>query len=245
MGNESKASRSEEFKRGFKDGLAICLGYVPIAFAFGVAATKLGFKFWLSEFMGALVYTASGQFSLLNLIQGGEELLFTYALTIFVVNCRYILLSLSLSQRLDKNMGVLERMAFGFFNTDEIFAVANGREGKLQAPYLFGIATLPFFGWTLGTAAGCLFTNIMPASVSAAMGIIVYAMYLAIVIPPAKTSKPIAFVLLISTIISVLLECNPLVRGALSPGWIIIICAVATSLIGAIFFPVEDGEGEE
>ena len=242
---DDNSTKSENgFKKGLKDGLPICLGYFPVAFAFGVAAVKTGLGLWLAWFMNTLLYTGSGQFAILNLIEGGEVILFTYALTIFVINCRYILLSLSLSQRLDPNMGIFKRMIFAFFNTDEIFAVATQQKGKLQAPYLFGIATLPCVGWMLGVIAGCLFTDIMPLSVSTAMGIIVYAMFIAIIVPAAKTSKPVLAIVSISILLSVIMECIPAIKNMLSSGWIIIICAVVASLIGAVLFPVNNEEEE-
>lgn len=232
------------FKKGFRDGFPICLGYFPIAFAFGVAAAKAGFTLWLAELMNALIYSGSGEFALLNLVKGGETLIFTYALTIFVINCRYILLSLSLSQRLDPKMNVFQRMIFSFFNTDEIFAIATRERGKLKAPYLFGIATLPYIGWLSGTIIGCLFTDLMPLSISSAMGIILYAMFVFTIVPPAKTSKPVLWVVIISVIISVILECTPFIVERISSGWIVIICTVVASLIGAVFFPIEDKEEE-
>ncbi len=230
------------FIKGLKDGVPISLGYFPVAFAFAVAATKLGFPIWLAELMDALVYTGSGQFAVLNLIQGGETALFMYALTIFAINCRYILLSLALSQRLDPSVGVLQRMVFGFFNTDEIFAVATQGKGKLKAPYLFGVATAPYIGWAIGSLIGCLFTDMMPVSVSMAMGIILYAMFIAIIVPAVKNSRPVLWIVLISIVLSFVMECNPFVRKFLSAGWIIIICAFVSSLIGAVLFPISDEE---
>lgn len=232
------------FKKGLKDGIAICLGYFPISFAFGVMAVQTGLKMWITEVMNALIYTGSGQLAILNLIRGGETVLFTYALTIFVVNCRYILLSLSLSQRLDPNMGTLQRMLFAFFNSDEIFAVAVQQRGKLKAPYLFGIATLPYIGWITGAILGCLFTDLMPDSIGKCLDMLVYAMYIAIIVPSMKKSKSVSWVVVISIILSVILECNTFVRSVLSPGWIIIICAVIASVVGAIAFPVKDEEEE-
>lgn len=232
------------FKKGVKDGFPIALGYFPVAFAFGVTATKVGFTLWLAELMDALLYTGAGQFALLNLIQGGETIILTYALTIFVINCRYILLSISLSQRLDPEMNVFQRLVFGFFNTDEIFAIATRESGKIKAPYLFGMATLPYISWLLGTLLGWMFTDIMPLSIGSAMGIILYAMFISLVVPPTKTSKPILTVVSISVVISVILECNSFVKERISSGWIVIICTIIASLIGAIFFPVKDEEEE-
>lgn len=239
------ANAAPRFKEGLKDGIPIALGYLPVAFAFGVAATKARFLLWLTELMGALFYTGSGQFAILNLIQGGETVLFTYALTIFVVNCRYILLSLSFSQRIDPNMSTLQRMLFAFFNTDELFAVAIQQRGKIKASYLFGIALFPYVSWLVGTVIGCLFTNIMPMSVSVAMGIVPFAMYIATIIPPARRSRPIFWVIVMSVILSIVLECTPFIRGILSAGWIIIICAVVASVIGAIMFPIDEEEDDK
>lgn len=242
--NQNLKTVESEFKRGLKGGISISLGYFPIAFALGVAATKSGFSMWISELFSALLFTASGESAFLNLIKGGETAIFTYALTIFVINCRYILLSLSLSQRLDPKMNVFERMLFGFFNTDEIFAIAVKEPGKIKAPYLFGMATFPYLSWVVGSAIGWSFTDLMPASVSSAMGILLYAMFICIIVPPAKTSVPIMSVVGISIVLSLILECIPVIRLSLSSGWIMIICAVIASLVGAIFFPVKDEEEE-
>ncbi len=241
---ESVTETKNNFKKGFKEGLPIALGYFPVAFACGVTANKAGLTLWLNQLMSCLTYTGSGILAILNLIQGGEVFLFTYALTLFVVNCRYILFSLALAQRLDRNMGTLQRMIFSFFNTDEIFAIVTQQKGDLKAPYLFGVATLPYISWAIGTLAGCLFTDIMPISVSTAMGIIVYAMFTAIIVPAVKTSKPVLCVVAISVFLSIILECIPAVKQMLSSGWIIIICTIIASSIGAVLFPVNDEEDQ-
>lgn len=241
---ESVAETKNDFKRGIKEGIPIALGYFPVAFACGVAANKAGLTLWINQLMSCLTYTGSGIFAILNLIQGGEVFLFTYALTLFVVNCRYILLSLALAQRLDPNMGIFQRLIFSFFNTDEIFAIVTQQKGDLKAPYLFGVATLPYISWSIGALVGCLFTDIMPLSVSTAMGIIVYAMFTAIIVPAAKASKSVSFVVGISILLSVILECIPAVKQMLSSGWIIIVCTIVASSIGAALFPVNDEEAQ-
>lgn len=240
---EERISTAEiGFKKGLKDGFAVCLGYLPISFAFGVMAVQAGFKIWLTEIMNAFVYTGAGQFAIINLIRGGETVLFTYGLTIFVVNCRYILLSLSLSQRLDPNMSILQRMLFSFFNTDEIFAIAVQQRGKLKAPYLFGVATLPYIGWVMGAILGCLFTDLMPSYIAQCLDMLIFSMYTAIIVPSMKESKPVSWVVAISIVLSVILECSPIIKRFLSSGWIIILCAVIASVFGALIFPVKDEE---
>jgi predicted branched-subunit amino acid permease len=232
------------YKKGFFDGIPICLGYIPIALALGISASKLGMNVWITQLMNTTVYSGSGGFAALNLIEGGEVSIITFALTLLVVNCRYLLLSISMAQRLDPGMGFLQRVCFGIFNTDEVFAVAVQNPGKLKFPYLLGLATLPYVGWMSGSFIGCLFTNILPKSVGDALGIMLYAMIIAIVVPPTKKSKQVLFIVIISILMSVLLECNPAITKYLTPGWIIIICAMVSATLGAMFFPVQDSDDD-
>jgi len=235
---EKTLTNSKLFKNGFNDGIAIGIGYIPLAMALAIKGVKSGITFGLWELMCALLFSGSGQSAALNLIAGGETVIFTYALTFFIVNCRYILLSLSMAQKFDPKINFFSRMIFAIFNTDEIFTVAMQQKGLLQTPYLFGLSVVPYLGWMAGITTGFIFTNLLPPSVSSAFGVTIYAMFLALIVPPMRTSKAISIVVLCSAVISALLECNPFVRQFLSPGWIMIICAVVTSTIGALIFPI-------
>ncbi len=230
--------------KGFKDGIPIGLGYIPASIACGFAAVQSGMGAWMAQFMSMAIYTASGQMAALNLFSGGETSALMYALTLLVMNCRYILFSITIAQKFDKSMGTLQRLGFGLLNTDEIFGVAMQQKGKLGPAYLFGLATVPYLGFVIGNALGCFTTGLLPAPVSAALGIVVFAMFISIIVPPAKKSKPVLVVILMALGMSVILECIPVVKAHLTAGWIIIICAVVTSLVGAVLFPVEEKEEE-
>ena len=232
------------FMKGFKDGIPIGLGYIPASMACGFAAVQSGITAWMAQFMSMAIYTASGQLAALNLFNGGETAALMYALTLLVMNCRYILFSITMAQKFDKSMGTLQRIGFGLLNTDEIFGFAMQQKGELGASYLFGLATVPYLGFVIGNALGSFTGGLLPASISAALGIVVYAMFISVIVPPAKKSKPVLVVVLMALGMSMILECIPVVKNHLSPGWIIIICAMVTSLAGAILFPVEDKEEE-
>jgi predicted branched-subunit amino acid permease len=191
------------------------------------------------------MYSGTAQAAVMNLFAGGETLLFTYLLTFFIVNCRYVLLSISMSQKLDPGMSTLSRMIFAPFNTDEIFVVAMQQKSNLNAPYLFGISIIPYLCMLLGTVLGLIFTNFLPTPVASALGITIYAMLLALVVPPSRKSKIVAIIVALAAGISIFLESNPFVRRIISPGWNVIICAVVTALIGAIAFPVKNSEENE
>ncbi len=246
MENTTKLARRGGFMKGLKDGLPIGLGYLPISLACGIMAAKVGLPFKFAELLSLLIYSGSGQVAAQTLYAGMETSILMYALTIFVMNCRYILFSISIAQRFDKSMGTLQRIIFGFFNTDEIYVVAMKQQGLLSAPYLFGISVFPYLGFLIGNTAGILFTNFLPKPVISALGIMIYAMFIALIIPPAKHSKPVAIVTLIALAMSFIMECIPAIKAHLQPGLIIIICAVVTATIGAIAFPVkQEQEADE
>ena len=91
------------FQQGLKDGLPICLGYISVAFTFGMMATEGGLAPWSSLLISMTNLTSAGQFAGTALILSGGTLL-EIAVTTFVINIRYMLMSLSLSQKLDPDM---------------------------------------------------------------------------------------------------------------------------------------------
>ena len=233
-----------DFIRGLKDGIPVALGYIPIALACGVATSKAGISPILSQMMSFLIYSGSGQAAVVNLFKGGEKVIFMYALTLFVMNCRYLLLSMSLTQKLNPSMSTIERIIVGTFNTDEVFGVVMREKGYISTKYFLGVATLPYICFSLGNALGSFTTNLLPDSVSSALGIIIHAMFIALIVPPAKESKKVLTVVITALLMSIILECIPVITRYLSSGWIIIICAIVTASVGAIIFPVEEEEGE-
>lgn len=226
------------FSKGFRDGLPIGFGYLSVAFAFGMAAMADGLPLWAAVGISMTNVTSAGQVAGLSLIVTGAPL-FEMALTQFIINLRYSLMSLSLSQKLDKQVRLLDRFLISFCNTDEVFAVAMGNKGDLGRRYLYGLICAPYFGWALGTFLGAAASSLLPAAVRSALGIAIYGMFIAIIIPPAKKSRPVFGVVMSSIALSCLFFYVPGLKNV-SSGFVIIICAVAASLLGALLFPVKE-----
>lgn len=237
-----KLKHSQDFKYGFKRGLPIAFGYVPVSFTFGLMAVKGGLPAWLAVFISMSNLTSAGQFAGTNLILAGVGYL-EITLTTFIINIRYMLMSLSLSQKIESKTTLLQRMIFAFGITDETFTMASMESGKLSYYYMLGLITAPFFGWSFGTACGALICSALPKSVAGAMGIALYGMFIAIIIPPLKKSKPILFIVLVSVMVTCLLKYIP-VFSFISSGFRIIIATIAGVGTGALFFPVQMQKGE-
>lgn len=233
---------NSEWKCGCKDGLPIALGYFAVSFSLGITMVASGLSAFQGTLMSLTNVTSAGEFAGLQVIAAGGTLL-EMAMTQFIINLRYALMSLSLSQKLDKSMTLWKRFVIAFANTDEIFAVAMNHQRSLTLPYMVGLQCLPILGWTAGTFLGAVACDLMPLRLSIAMNVMLYGMFIAIVIPVAKKKKSVLTVACLAVLLSCLFRYVPWLKG-ISGGTAIIICTIAAAALGAVLFPVKE-EGEE
>ena len=231
-----------EYKKGLLHGLPIALGYISVSFAFGIQATSLGLTPLQAVMISFLNLTSAGQLAGLQLMVAGAPLV-EMALTQLTINLRYALMSLSLSQKLDRSMTMVHRLLLSFCNTDEVFVVASQQPGKLGKWYLYGLTNGPFVGWTLGTLLGALAGGILPGPVTDALGIAIYGMFVAIILPPAKKDHGIQLAAGLSIAFSLIIAYVPLF-SFITSGFSVIICAILASVVAALLFPIPD-ESEE
>ena len=233
-------SEINSFKKGIKDGIPICLGYLSVSFAFGIFATESGLSVLQTLLVSMLNVTSAGQLAGVPIITAGGAFL-ELAISQLVINLRYALMSVSLSQKLGKSMRLFDRFIISFVNTDEVFAVASGQKESVGKNYLYGLILTPYLGWSFGTLLGAIAGNILPDGITSALGIAIYGMFVAIVIPEAKKSKPTALCAVLAVILSCIFEYTPLLNK-IPAGFIIIICAVISSGIFACIAPIKDEE---
>ena len=173
------------FREGLRDGLPIALGYLTVAFGFGLTAVQAGLYPLTALILSLINETSAGQTAGLS-VMAAHGTLIEMALTQFIINLRYSLMAISLSQRVDASFTVPARLLLGFSITDEIFAVASTKHDPVGTRYFSGIALLPYFAWAAGTLIGALAGAFLPPLVSQPMGIMLYGMFFAIILPPAR-----------------------------------------------------------
>lgn len=235
--------KKNTFLKGITDGLPICFGYFSVAFAFGIFAVENGLSVIEALLISMTNVTSAGQLAAVPIIAGGGTLI-ELAVTQLVINLRYSLMSVSLSQKMKKSVTLLDKLVIAFVNTDEVFAVASGQEGRLGKNYLYGLIITPYVGWSVGTLVGASAGNILPAVVISALGIAIYAMFVAIVVPPMKKNSPTALCVLTAVVFSCLFRYVPALNK-IPNGFTIIICAAAASALFAMVAPREEEEDDE
>lgn len=227
------------FKQGLQDGIAIGLGYFAVSFSFGIAGSN--FLSWpFVTFISMTNLTSAGQFAGLQIMNAAGTF-FEMALATFFINLRYSLMAISLSQKVSPSFGTLPRMLLSTGITDEIYAVAMSQDGKVPPRYFLGLMIAPYIGWSTGTLVGAYAGEILPQMVTNALGVALYGMFIAIVVPQMKANRANAIAVAIAVACSLAFHYIPGLRN-ISVGFSIILCAVIASLFAAIVFPVKEGE---
>lgn len=226
------------YRKGLYDGLPVGLGYFSVSFAFGVAAAQIRLPVWAAVAVSMTNLTSAGQLAGLSVIAACGSYL-EMALTQLVINLRYALMSVTLSQKMDPKVRPFERMIMAFGNTDELFAIAASQPGTITAPYYYGLMTLPYFCWAGGTFLGAFAGKILPPMVLSALGVAIYGMFVAIVVPKVRRSPAVALVVGVAVGLSCVFAYAPGLR-ALGGGFAVILSAMTAAAIGAAVRPVEE-----
>ncbi len=231
----------DDFIKGVRYGIPICLGYFFVSFGIGILAVKSGISPWMAALISLTNVTSAGEAAGIGVIAAAGSYI-EMILTQFLINLRYSLMGLSLSQNLDESFTTFHRAAVSYGITDEIFGVASGQKEPLKPAFMYGMISISVAGWTLGTLLGGICGDILPTILTNALGVLLYGMFIAIIIPPIRESLSNLVVILLAAAVSCIIYfCLP----QISSGFAIIISAVIASVIMAIVHPVEDDEPEE
>lgn len=228
------------YRTGVRRGLGVGVGYFSVSFGFGAMAAAQGLKALDAALISVTNLTSAGQFAGLTLIVAGTTL-WELILTQLVINSRYALMSLALSQKMGTEIGFWPRLLIAFVNTDEIFALAIAERDKLTTPFLLGLGVMPVIGWTSGTLLGALAGSVLPLRIRTALGVMLYGMFVAIVVPPARKERPVLLAVVLALGLSCLFAWVPGLKNV-SAGIAIVICTVVAAAVCAVLFPVPDEE---
>lgn len=224
------------FIRGLRSGIPIGIGYLSVSFSFGILAVSYGFSWWQALLVSMTTLTSAGQLAAIGIMVNPGQYI-QMLVSQLTINVRYSFMSVSLSQKVSERFGGIKRWLFGFFMTDEIFAVASA-QNSVEPEFFAGLTVAPYIGWTLGTLGGGLLGNVLPDSVMNALCIAIYGMFVAIIAPVVKASAKLLAVVALAVALSCAFYYLPLLNWV-SDGISISVCAILSALFGAIAFPRE------
>lgn len=226
--------------QGIRDGIPIGLGYFAVAFSLGIAARSAGLTAFQGFFASLFTNASAGEYAVFSLMAAGAAYLEVVLITV-VTNIRYLLMSCALSQKLSPDTSLIKRLLLGLCITDEIFGISIAKEGYLNPCYSYGALLFASPCWALGTALGIIAGNQLPARIVSALSVALFGMFLAVIVPPARKNKIVAFLVLLSFAASYGASVLPLF-AALSDGTKTILLTVIISAVAAALFPVKSEE---
>jgi predicted branched-subunit amino acid permease len=207
-----------------------------VSFAFGIFAVGAGLSWLEAVLISAFNVTSAGQLAGVPIIATGGSLI-ELAVTQLIINLRYSLMSVSLSQKLGGSIKMADRFLISLVNTDEVFAVSSGQSGAVGKRYMYVLILTPYLGWSIGTLIGAVAGNVLPEIVISALGIAIYGMFVAIVIPVAKKERSVALCVALAIALSCIFTYVPFINK-ISSGFAIIICTIVASTIFALVAPL-------
>ena len=238
----------KNFKLGMIHGLPIALGYLAVSFSFGISAVNMGLSVLEVLFISMANLTSAGQLAGAPIIAVGGNI-FALGFGQLFINLRYALMSVSLSQKLDSKVRVIDRLLIAFGNTDEIFAVSVSQDNQVSKEYMYGLISLPYVGWAggtlIGALSGVLISKFLPPFVLAALGIAIYGMFIAIVVPVMKKEKAVTLCVLLAMALSAIFYYVPVMSKIIPSELHIVICAVVASVVLAIVKPVNTDDSDD
>ena len=227
---------NSQFRKGLLHGIPIALGYLSVSFGFGIMAVQKGLSVFSAVMISVTNLTSAGQAAGVEIIAAAGPLL-EMALTQLIINIRYSLMGISLSQKLDKSFTTPHRLIASYGITDEIFAVSSAQIHPVTPAYIYVLILISFLGWASGTFLGAAAGEILPSMITNAMGIVLYGMFIAIIIPPSRKERSVLFVVGVAALVSVLFK---YVFTGISVGFAVIISACIAAAVGALLFPVKE-----
>lgn len=231
------------FLLGMQDGLPIGFGYLAVSFSLGIAARKVGLT-PLQGFLASFLTNASaGEYAAWTVIGEAAPYIEMF-FAILIANARYFLMACALSQRFSPDTKLRHRLLVGFDLTDEIFGITIARPGYLNPFYSYGAMTVALPSWAIGTALGIVIGNILPVRAVSALSVSLYAMFLAIIMPPAKKDKVIAVLITICFAASYAFARLPMF-AFMSSGTRTIILTVVIAGVASVLFPVKEEKKDE
>ena len=243
-----KIKQAYTYRQGLRDGVPVGLGYLSVSFGFGLAVVSAGLSPLIAILISMTNETSAGQVAGLEIIVAAGPLLaalIEMALTQLIINVRYSLMAISLSQRVDESFTTPWRMLLSFSITDEIFVIASTKREKVGTRYFLGLTAAPYIGWVAGTLLGALAGTFLPDIMRNSLGIMLYGMFIAIIIPPARRERGVLFAVISAAALSCFFRYTPVVNTYVSEGFALIISAVISAALAALLFPIADAPSEE
>lgn len=225
--------RLRNFFSGVKMGIPVMIGFIPVAIAFAIMAMNAGMSAAETICMSVFVFAGASQMMSVGMIAEGAGML-SIVIATLIMNFRHFIMGTCIFERMEKTSAI-DKLVCGFGVTDESFAIfTTADKEKCNKWYFLGVLVSTYLSWVVGTVIGALASAVLPEVVSNSLGIALYAMFIALLVPGVKKNIRILGVVAITAILNLGLS------YLLPSSWALIVSTLVGAGVGVFIVP--DGE---
>ena len=226
-----KKSGASVFWTGARLGIPVILGYIPVGIAYALIARQAGFSVLETCMMSVFVYAGASEMMAAGIA--------AIVLATFILNLRHFIMSACVMNGMRSEKRAFKELA-AFGVTDEVFAIYTTQK-KLERPGLvfLGMALISYLSWNLGTVIGAVASDFLPALLTAALGVAMYAMFISLLAPSVRGNGRLGLLVLLTAAV------NTLLSRFLDSGWALIASTLAGAAAGVFFVELPKEENAD
>ena len=223
--------KTSDYLQGIKAGVPIILGIIPVGVAFAIMARQGGFSILETIMMSATVFAGASQMVSVNMYSQGADLL-AIILATFVINLRHLIMSTCIMHKM-KSDNVLMKALVSFGITDESFAIFTNLESEeATIGFFMGLISVTYSTWVLSTVLGAISVKLLPAIIANSLGISLYAMFIALLIPNVKSDFKLLYLMIFTGLLNLILV------NIIGGSWAMILSTLIAASVGACLIEV-------
>lgn len=223
--------KTSDYLQGVKAGVPIILGIIPVGVAFAIMARQSGFSILETIMMSATVFAGASQMVSVNMYSQGADLL-AIILATFVINLRHLIMSTCIMHKM-KSDNVLMKALVSFGITDESFAIFTNLESEeATIGFFMGLISVTYSTWVLSTVLGAISVKLLPAIIANSLGISLYAMFIALLIPNVKSDFNLLYLMIFTGLLNLILV------NIIGGSWAMILSTLIAASVGACLIEV-------
>ncbi len=231
--NEAQ-NRRTQFTGGMRAGIPVILGFIPVGIAYAIIARQAGFSIAETCYMSLSVFAGASQMMAVGKYAEGASVIAIIFAT-FILNLRHIIMSVCVGRRM-KGGGVIIRLIAGFGITDEGFAIfTTEKEENTSITFYIGLALVTYLSWNAGTLIGAVASDLLPAIITASLGVSLYAMFIGLLVPGLRGNMKLTLLVILCAVL------NTILVQFLDSSLSLIISTLVCAAFGVFFVDLEGG----
>lgn len=232
-----QTNRRRQYLRGLRAGIPVIFGFIPVGIAYAIMARQAGFSALQTCLMSLTVFAGASQMMAVGMYAQGAGVVAMIVAT-FILNLRHVIMSTCVAERMPR-LSLWQKLLAGFGVTDESFAIfTTEKKENLTVWFFFGMITVTYSSWNVGTLIGALASDVLPTIITASLGVALYAMFIGLLVPNLTGNFRLVLLVVMTAVT------NTLLNLFMESSWALIVSTLLCAAVG-VFFVDPEGESDK